>query len=171
MTSPATDALADRQAIVDQLYNYARAMDRIDHDLGYAVWHPGGTANYGTMFNGTGREFIDWVCETHRPMVAHAHCIANILVKLDGDRAASEAYVNATLRFEEDGILRQACVFGRYLDRWSRRDGRWAIDHRVYVQDFDDVRDVGRLLVGGWGKRDASDPSYDVLALAERVGG
>lgn len=163
--------LADRLAIADQLASYARAMDRIDRGLGYQVWHPDGTADYGPMFTGTGREFVDWVCETHQRMVAHAHRLSNILVELDGDRAASEAYVHATLRFEEEGALRQGSVFGRYLDRWSRRNGRWAIDHRVYVQDFDDVRDVGRLLVGGWGRRDREDPSYAVLDITNRAEG
>lgn len=153
----------DRQAITDQLHNYCRAMDRIDHDLGYAVWHEGGGADYGPIFSGTGREFIDWVCETHNGMIAHAHRIANILIRLDGATATSEAYVHATLRFERDGALRQASAFGRYLDRWSKRDGRWAIDARVYVQDFDDIRDVGTQIVTPWGRRDRMDPSYAVL--------
>lgn len=27
-------------------------------------------------------------------------------------------------------------VRGRYQDRWSKRNGRWAIDHRQYIFDF-----------------------------------
>lgn len=168
MADPA-DTGADRQAITDQILNYARAMDRIDHALGYAVWHADGTADYGEMFSGTGRAFIDWVCATHAPMIGHVHRIANVLLTLEGDRAASETYVHATLRFEQEGVLRQADVFGRYLDRWSRRDGRWAIDHRVYVQDLDEVRDAGAPLVGGWGRRDRDDASYAVLDLTREI--
>ena len=162
----------DRQAIVDQLHRYCRAMDRIDRDLGYAVWHEDGLADYGRLYNGSGRGFVDWVCETHRNLIAHSHRISNILISLDGDRAASEAYVNATLRFEEDGHLRQADVYGRYVDCWSRREDRWAIDRRIYIQDFDDVRDVNKILVGGWGRRDREDPSYAALpeALAPSAG-
>ncbi|MDB5687553.1 MAG: hypothetical protein JWR77_2142 [Rhizorhabdus sp.] len=154
---------ADRQAITDQLLHYCRAMDRIDHALGYAVWHDDGIADYGSLFNGSGRGFVDWVCETHKGLLAHAHRVSNILIELDGDRAGSEAYVNATLRFKEGDQLRQANVHGRYLDRWSCRDGRWAIDRRIYIQDFDDVRNVDTILVGGWGRRDREDPSYAVL--------
>lgn len=161
----APDETADKLAIAEQLANYARAMDRIDHALGYAVWHPGGTAKYGEMFEGTGREFIDWVCGTHRQMIAHVHRITNILIALDGDRAASEAYVQATLRFEQDGVLRQGTAYGRYLDSWSRQDGRWAIDHRDYVQDIDEIVNAGPPLVGAFGgRRDPDDPSYAVLA-------
>ncbi|MBB3982791.1 hypothetical protein GGR44_002457 [Sphingobium fontiphilum] len=155
---------ADRLAIAEQLANYARAMDRIDRDLGYAVWHPEGTARYGAMFEGTGRGFIDWVCTTHAQMVAHVHRITNVLIALDGDRAASEAYVHATLRFEQNGVLRQGNVHGRYIDRWSRRAGRWAIDHRDYVQDMDEIVTAGPPLVGAFGgSRDCADPSYAAL--------
>ncbi len=160
-----TDPSADRQAIAEQILLYARAMDRIDRALGKAVWHADGTAHYGALFRGSGRGFIDWVCDTHAAMIGHVHRVSNLLIMLDGDRAASESYVHATLRFEERGVPRQADAFGRYLDRWSRRDGRWAIDHRVYVQDLDEVRDAGPPLVGGWGRRDRDDPSYAVLDL------
>ncbi|MES2303795.1 MAG: nuclear transport factor 2 family protein, partial [Pseudomonadota bacterium] len=74
-------------------------------------------------------------------------------------------YVHATLRFEQDGVLRQGTALGRYLDRWSRRDGHWAIDHREYVQDIDEVVDAGPPLVGAFGaRRDREDPSYAVFA-------
>jgi hypothetical protein len=39
--------LADRQAITDLIYRYCRAMDRIDPDLGYTIWHEDGVADYG----------------------------------------------------------------------------------------------------------------------------
>ena len=160
--------VTDRQAIADQIFNYARAMDRIDHALGYAVWHAEGTADYGALFSGSGRSFVDWVCATHATMIGHVHRVSNLLIKLDENRAASEAYVHATLRFEQDGVVRQASAWGRYLDRWSRREGLWAIDHRIYVQDLDEVRDAGPQLVGGWGRRDSTDPSYAVLDLETR---
>ena len=155
---------AAKLAIAEQLANYARAMDRIDHELGYAVWHPDGTARYGAMFEGTGHAFIDWVCTTHARMIAHMHRVTNILIAVDGDSAASEAYVHATLRFEQDGVLRQGTALGRYLDRWSRRGGRWAIDHREYVQDIDEVVNAGPPLVGAFGgRRDRDDPSYAIF--------
>lgn len=158
------DANWARCAIADQLSNYARAMDRIDPELGYRVWHEGGTAHYGAMYQGTGRDFVDWVCATHAQMISHAHRITNVLVQVDGAQATSEAYVHATLRFARDGREQVGTVFGRYLDRWSLREGHWAIDHRIYVQDMDEVRDAGAPLVGAFGgSRDRSDPSYAVL--------
>jgi hypothetical protein len=57
---------------------------------------------------------------------------------------------------------------GRYLDRWSCRDGRWAIDERRYVDDFTNVHDVpdspmtDESATGA--ARDRTDPSYQLFA-------
>jgi len=148
------------EAIRRQLYSYCRAVDRLDAPLGHAVWHEDGLADYGPMFNGSGRGFIDWVIEQHRGLEAHSHQIANILIHRDGgDTASSEAYVTAALRLRSDGRLLQIDVRGRYLDRWSQRDGRWAIAARRYVHDFDDMREVIMSQSAGWGRRDGDDPS------------
>lgn len=162
MTGTLQSAL-DRQAITDQIYRYCRAMDRIDHELGYSVWHDDGTADYGeAVFVGTGRGFVDHVCEQHAQLLVHSHQVTNVVIELDGDHAASEAYVTARLRMERGGKLLQMEVLSRYLDRWSKRNGRWAIDHRQTVMDMDEVREVvpmKSLEV----RRDRTDPSYEFL--------
>ena len=158
------EAIADCLAIEDLIYRYCRSMDRMDHALGYALWHEDGEADYGTIYRGSGRKFVDWVCEQHRPMIAHSHQISNIIIELDGDRAASESYVIVALRFSKDGRLMQSTVHGRYVDRWSRRNGRWGVDKRIFVLDFDDVREITGSHIEGWGRRDREDPSYEVLS-------
>lgn len=161
-------ALIDRQAITELLHRYCRAMDRVDHELGYSIWHEGAEADYGAIFKGSGREFIDWVCEGHlRQRLAHSHQVTAINMALDGDTAGTEAYVTAALRSRDGDRLIQMTVRGRYVDSWERRDGRWGIVKRVYVHDFDEVRDVEPALEG-WGARDRSDPSYAVLESAGR---
>jgi hypothetical protein len=135
MLATDADSIADRQAITDQIYRYCRAMDRIDHELGYSIWHEDGTADYGVeVFQGTGRGFIDFVCGQHRGTLNHSHQVTNIVIELDGDRAGSEAYMTLSMRVERDGRLMQIGVLSRYIDRWSKRDGRWAIDHRLSDQ-------------------------------------
>lgn len=156
-------AIAHRLAIMDAMYRYCRSMDRMDHELGYGVWHEDGTADYGPLFRGSGRDFVDWACEHHRPMIAHAHRVSNILIDLRGDTAGSESYVTVSLRLNAGGQLEEVTVHGRYLDRWSRRAGRWAIDHRVYVHDFDARHAISAIALEGWGRRDREDPSYAVL--------
>ncbi len=161
-----TDELADREAIRELIYRYCRAVDRIDADLGYSVWHDDGTADYGAaIYIGTGRGAIDFICARHRELLGHSHQVTNITLTLDGNRAASESYVFATLRMAGEGAGRAIGIWGRYLDRWAKRDGRWGIEHRQTVLDFDEVREV--VPAGapqGYGRRDRHDPSYALFA-------
>jgi SnoaL-like domain len=156
--------MTDRAAITDLIYRYCRAMDRIDHELGYSIWHDDGTADYGAdVYVGSGRGFIDHVCAAHAGLLAHSHQVTNIIIEIDGDRAGSEAYVTATLRMMRGETLTQMMVWSRYIDSWSKRDGRWGIDHRIAVIDFDEIRAVTPMRTTSRARRDRDDPSYEVL--------
>jgi len=160
---PALVELLAKQAITEQIYRYCRAMDRIDNELGKTVWHADGLADYGPIFKGTGHEFIEWVAISHSQTIGHSHQVSNILIEVAGETAKSEAYVTAALRMRsEDAKTTQLTILGRYLDRWSCRDGRWAIDVRRYVHDFDEVHEIARDSLPGWGTRDRSDPLYSL---------
>jgi hypothetical protein len=164
MEAQTLQALADRQAITEVIYRYCRAMDRIDEELGYSVFHEDATADYGAeIYQGSGRGFIDDVSAHHRRALVHHHQVANILIELDGDRAGSESYVVAEMRVGAEDQPRQITTWGRYLDRWSRRDGRWAIDKRLVIRDFSDVREVTPTPLPPRIPRDRSDPSYAIL--------
>ena len=155
---------ADRAEITELLHRYCRSVDRLDEPLGHSVWHPDGTADYGEDFYvGSGRGVIDLICRQHRGLAVHSHQLSNILIDLDGDRAGSESACFANLRMERGGKLVQMTVWTRYLDRWSKRGGRWGIEHRRAVRDFDEVREVTPLSAKHQGRRDRDDPSYAVL--------
>lgn len=156
--------LLAKQAITDSIHRYCRAMDRMDHDLAAATWHPGGTADYGTIFQGSGAGFVDWVEATHRAMRGHVHRVSNILIEVDGAEARSEAYVNVVLRFLDGAEEFESVAYGRYLDRWSCRDGRWAIEARRYIHDFGERRPVRDDGIPSAAARDRTDPSYALLA-------
>jgi len=164
-TAEALRELADRQAITELIYRYCRSVDRLDVALGHSIWHEDAFADYGeTVYQGEGRGVIDHICAQHRHTLYHSHQVSNILIDLDGDRAGSESYVTAALRIRGGGEqLKQITVWGRYIDRWSRRKGRWGLDKRISVRDFDEVRDVTPLVDHDVGRRDRSDPSYAVL--------
>jgi hypothetical protein len=119
-------ALVARQAITDKLHAYCQAMDRIDHDLGYSVWHPDGLAHYDGVFDGTGREFVDWVLDTHAKMDGTFHQVTNVHIEITGETAASEAYHLACNRVGANDLV----IRGWYRDTWSCRDGEWRIDER-----------------------------------------
>lgn len=165
MTSPERDAVAEmlaKQEIRDQLSRYCHALDRMDKPMARAVWHDDGTAHYIDMFEGTGRGFVDWVWEQHAAMECHSHQISNVLVRVDGERARSEAYVTVQLwlRADAEGKRAQITARSRYLDRWSFREGRWAIDHRVHVLDMQSARTLAASeQAGPQSSRDATDPA------------
>jgi hypothetical protein len=156
--------LADRQAIADLIYRYCRAVDRLDVPLGHSIWHEDGTADYGEdYYQGPGKGVIDLICKHHLGTLNHSHQVSNILIDLDGDRAGSEAYCTASLRVMQGETLMQVTVWARYIDRWSRRGGRWGLDRRLAVRDFDEIRPVTEMQRHATGARDHSDPSYGVL--------
>jgi hypothetical protein len=133
--------LAALQAITDTLHRYCTAMDRIDNELGYQVWHDDGTVDYENTFQGSGREFVDWVLDLHRTFDATFHQVTNIVIQLDGQRATSECYAFACNRVgDRDFVIR-----GRYQDALSCRDGEWRIDHRRFVSDITQIVPVVAL--------------------------
>ena len=63
--------------------------------------------------------------------------------------------------------LRQVTVWGRYIDAWSRRDGRWGCDHRLVAYDLDDMRDVIPMMTEPPPARDRNCPSYALLGVTQ----
>lgn len=89
-------------AIEQQLYRCCRAMDRMDVELGYSIWHDYGEADYGeAIFRGSGKDFVDFVTQRHAGMIAHSHQISNIPLEVRDDRADSESYVTAAFADED----------------------------------------------------------------------
>ena len=175
-----TDDAEAKLAITEVLYRYCRALDRMDRDLADTIWHPGGTADYGPTFQGPAAGLLDAMWAGHAKLLGHSHQVTNVLIEVDGDRAASEAYVTGTLwDLTETGALSQLVAVGRYLDRWSRRDGRWAIDHRQFIYDAvftpapaDPTAPTASVFAQlaarrdprqTAGRRDPGDPSYQLL--------
>ena len=164
MTDPDREA---ERAITALIHTYCRAVDRIDAELGKSIWNPDATADYGDIYQGPGIGVIDLICAQHRRATATSHRVSNILIELHGDTAASETYVSASVRLERSDGLQEIGVTGRYLDRWSRHGGRWGLDHRRFVLDFDEVRSVTPTGRRPDGSQDREDPSYPFLAASD----
>lgn len=159
------EELTAREEIQEVVSRYFRAMDRVDDELGYSIFHDDGYGDYGPgIFSGPGRELIDWLNDYNRTLVTSHHQMSNCTISVQGDRAASETYVTATLvRADDEGhVLRR--VYGRYIDTLSRRDGRWAIDHRFYRRDFFWEERVDGISIGASATRTTEDPSYAAFA-------
>ena len=175
MDERAFEVLAAKQAIREVLTNYCRSIDRLDRELMESVWHPGATVDYEGSFRGSAADLVDFFMRVHLEWESHSHQVTNTSIVVDGDHAASEAYVTARLRSRPDANGRRIdlLVSGRYLDRWSQRGGVWAIDERRQVTDVFAEYEVRPDLGGavpdrpdttvGWSRRDRDDPSYELL--------
>lgn len=156
--------VADRQEITDLIYRYCRSMDRCDHEIGYGIWNEGAVVDYGEeIFQGSGRDYIDQCLLQHSHAQSHTHQVTNVIIRLNGDKAAAESYVYSVLRIQMDGKLKQITTWGRYIDALSRQNGRWGIDKRITIRDLDEIADASPFTPCQLGSRDKTDPSYAVL--------
>jgi hypothetical protein len=175
----ALGALVDRQAILDCLMSYSRGVDRLDRELIRSAYHPDAIDDHG-MFVGDRDEFAEWVIAMHSGThLSHQHCLFNHSCDLRGTVAHTETYYMFV------GMNREGPPFvmsgGRYVDRFEKRAGRWAIAARMCVRDWaplterPDPRDPSTLTaINGvlpaavrefmksapLPARDSSDPSY-----------
>jgi ketosteroid isomerase-like protein len=159
--------LADRQAIRDCLMNYCRAVDRLDRDLLLTVYHEDAIDDHG-VFVGGREAFWEWVYEFHsRAQHSTQHIITNHTCELDGDVAHTETYWMFAAMNKDGPAL--TLSGGRYIDRFERRNGRWAIALRRIVGDWSGtpgeafLSPEGKAALNGGGApgRDRGDPSYE----------
>jgi hypothetical protein len=159
--------LWDKQAIRDCLMRYCRAVDRLDRELLITVYHEDAIDDHG-VFVGDREAFADWVMALHsRAQLATQHIITNHNCELDGDVAHAETYwLFASMNTQGAPLTLSG---GRYIDRFERRDGRWAIALRKCVADWRGAPgeswlppEIAEALNSGAPpSRDRSDPSYD----------
>ena len=167
MTNIELDELQAKQQIREVLCRYCRGLDRMDKTLARSVWHKDGTAQYHDMYEGSGYGFVDWVWEAHAPMQRHSHQIANSIIQVQGNNASGETYVTVALWTLPDAAGEQQEIIGRgrYLDRFSKRAGLWAIDHREHILDMQTLNTLSPGYVNAASARDETDPSFNYLQL------
>jgi hypothetical protein len=159
--------LRDRMAIHDCLMRYCRGVDRLDRELILSAYHPDAIDDHG-LFVGNAEEFADWALQFHRTnQHATQHIVTNHSCELDGGVAHTETYwMFAAMN---TGSPPLSLVGGRYIDRFERRDGRWAIAARKCMIDWHGTpgpvalssEALAACNSSGMPARDRSDPSYE----------
>ncbi len=167
-----SELLEAKDAIRDCLYRYCRGIDRADAEMLRSAYWPDAIDDHG-LFNGNAYDFIDW-CVPLLAEVEHSqHMLGNMLIEVRGDEARAETYYHAyERRRRASGVPYEMYVGGRYLDRLSRRDGNWRIQHRTVMWDwfrhFKDSADLDRGVFGTgpvrMGGKGAADPSQALFA-------
>jgi len=141
---PAVAALLDRAEITECLHRYTRGMDRCDRDLARSAYHDGAIDDHAGLVADV-EAFLDWALEYHSHQVRHQHYLSNITIDLgpgpgteaggDADEAHVESYYTFVGSYPDESRPVDV-VGGRYVDRFERRDGRWAIAVRVCTTEW-----------------------------------
>jgi len=153
--------LLDKEAIREASLRYTRGIDRHDDEIMEQAYHADATDDHGAYI-GDPRGFIRHAKDGHsKNWDVHHHYIMNQTIDLNGDTAHVETYFLAALR-RKDGPI--DLVGGRYIDRFERRDGRWAVADRACLVEWNGelgktttTMDPDLFLHGAW---DRSDISY-----------
>jgi hypothetical protein len=131
VTATAEEAI--RQAVL----RYCRGVDRLDAELMFSAYHEDATDDHG-VYVGSARGLCDRVVDSHRRYDATMHCVLNHAIEvIDKQHATGEVYnVTYLRRTAAEGTAHLDTWWGRYLDEYECRDGRWAISHRVCVHEW-----------------------------------
>jgi len=133
-TPPTATEVADRVAILDILYLHSRGLDRLDPGVLKHCYWPEAEVDYGA-YKGPAHAFADLVVQVLPAQYELTrHGLGNTLVEFEGDSARSETCVSAGHLLK--GAEQDLHFYGRYIDQFERRDGRWKILFRQVVMDW-----------------------------------
>lgn len=188
---PALRDLLERQAIVELVECYSRAVDRRDYALLESLYTEDGIDDHAGLYCGSAAGFVAWLEGALAGVDATTHHVHNVTLALDlggdfdvnfdgdghghghgddRDRAEGEVYVSAYNRIRNpDGSLSELEQGLRYLDHYRRDDSGWRFARRTVVCDWarhgPAFWDPAHPLLAGkrFGRDGADDASYQVL--------
>jgi hypothetical protein len=163
---PELQQLVDRQQIYDCIVRYCSGVDRFDRAMVRGVYHDDAMDDHGA-FVGTADEFVDWAFAYHaKYQHHHKHFVLNHRCELDGNTAHTETYWMFSGKNKMGPPL--TLSGGRYIDRFEKRNGKWAIAARKCVIEWNGVLDEAQMpqenldayALTGVPLRDRNDASY-----------
>ncbi|AHH18756.1 SnoaL-like domain-containing protein [Nocardia nova SH22a] len=122
----------DRRAIGELMTGWIHR-DREQWDELAGLFHADATLRI-LWFAGSAHDFVDGSRRMGHGPLRSKHFIGAPAIRFAGDRAFVET--NAILLAELTGAGIGATIHNRFLDRVSRRDGIWRIEHRDSVYDM-----------------------------------
>jgi len=129
--------------ITHRIHQFCRAVDRLDLDALHEVFHPDAHDDHG-VFKGSPDGFIDWVRGRHQTIAYSSHHMTNVYIEfVNDDEAFAETYffnwqsvtpaANIMVGGSDDDSDYEQIANGRYVDRFTRREGQWKIQERTVV--------------------------------------
>jgi len=135
------------RSITRVIQRYARAVDARDFVRVRRCFHEDAEVRYGDWFVGDLDAAMTFLTESIPRLVSTLHVFGTPWIELDleGGSAEVETYAvnSATYMPDADGVSMQNVSGTRYLDRFSLRDGRWAIvtreNRRVWAHNLPEM--------------------------------
>ncbi len=131
--------------ICDILARYCHAADRGDWALLRTCYHSDAHDDHG-RYSGGVDGLVDYVSAVARSLTYTSHQLGQKWIEVEPGRttARAETYCFAAYgrRSPKDGSEWFITQGLRYLDRFERRDNRWAISRRAVVMDWEHVSPV-----------------------------
>jgi SnoaL-like protein len=141
--------VADRLALRELFDAYARCADRRDaegqkalftDDTVFAVYMDGEGSEPTYVLHG--REALTPVFDDLNRYEVTTHFNGQSTVTLDRDRATGESYTIAHHVYTEDGDRKIMVASLRYLDTFTKLDGRWHFAERKLILDWSETRSM-----------------------------
>ena len=145
MRTPSVQQLADREAIREVANRYAHGVDQLDADLMRSAYWPDAIDDHG-VFVGNAWEFVDRVMGSHARWAWTMHSTTNHMIDLADDGVSATGVLANVTYLQPPDRATLHVWYGRYHDRYERRDGEWRIVHRTCVHLSTEVRPVERTM-------------------------
>ncbi len=135
-TPAALAQLLDRAAItqVAQEWGLARDAGRWDR---LRACYTDDAVMHTTWFVGPAAEFVERSMAAARAGARVQHFIGATTLDLRGDKAVAETRMVLMVRGQLEGVEVDVTCWGRFHDRFARREGQWRILKRVPVYEKD----------------------------------
>lgn len=158
--------VCDQQEIHDVLMRYCRGVDRGDEALIASCYHAGAIDDHGDFVVAAEDVAPLFVKLGARSPLGGMHFIGNVLIEVEGETAFAESYFMAIKDVMRDETRFLRIRSGRYIDRFEKRQGRWAIVERVLADEWNQMNSMEQRLGGPeryrFGTRDGSDPIFAI---------
>lgn len=132
MNALTCEILLEQARIESVLLQYATALDERDWPALERVFTPDAVAHYSGVGEFNGREAVIEVISSFLETCGSTqHLLGNIQIQIDGEKAQTRCYVQATHAGIDSFQGQTMTVWGEYLDRLERRLDGWRIVHRT----------------------------------------
>ena len=131
--------LLDQEQIRDVRRRWAYGRDLQEWDLLRSVFHTDATVHV-SWFKGPATEFVQRSSELAKlikPGEHNRHSFGNMRTLVRGNRAIQETDIQVLVRAFIEGILFDNTTWGRFYDRFEKRDGRWKILQMTCIYEKD----------------------------------